>query len=119
MQEVAPAQNATQNGRWSGGMSKAQRQVVCHGVSDTPRGLQPSGFSVHPPSQRRESPKALSAPLNVLGRVQIAVQDEAAVGADMRAHGQTLVYSCTAPAALLRGIRRVDRFHRRTILAAF
>jgi glycosyltransferase involved in cell wall biosynthesis len=31
-------------------------------LPDTPQGLQPHGFSVHPPSQRRESPQALSAP---------------------------------------------------------
>jgi hypothetical protein len=30
--------------------------------TDTPHALQGSGFSVHPPSQRRESPTALSAP---------------------------------------------------------
>jgi hypothetical protein len=65
--------------------------------TDTPHALQPDGFSVHPlrhrrhPRHRRESPKALSAPLNSLGRVQIPIEDETAGCTDMRANAQGLL----------------------------
>ena len=44
--------------------SASDRKVTrtCAGTSDTPQGLQPHGFSVHPRRHPRESPKALSAP---------------------------------------------------------
>src|SRR5262249_12915844 len=79
--------------------------------SDTPRGLKPHGFSVQRPSHRRDSPKALSAPLDVSRRVFIAVQDKAAVGADMGTHREHLLAAFPAPAALLAGVCRVDCFH--------
>src|SRR5262249_23697836 len=45
------------------------------------------------------------------GRVRIAVQHEAADGADRRAHGPALGSPRAAPAALLHGRRRGDRCH--------
>src|SRR5215472_1615117 len=45
------------------------------------------------------------------GSIVVAVQHQPAVRADMRAHGQTLVHPCATAAAVLRRIRRVDRFH--------
>src|SRR5262249_8262956 len=59
--------------------------------SDTPQGLKPHGFSVHPPSPRRASPKALSEPLDISGRVLVAVQDESAGGTDVDAYAQGLL----------------------------
>jgi hypothetical protein len=51
---------------WSGCTARAISSRQCFRTGrrfpDTPQGLQPDGFSVHPPSHRRESPKALSAP---------------------------------------------------------
>src|SRR5258708_11740655 len=79
--------------------------------SDPPHALKGGGFSVHCPSQRRDSPKALSAPLNVSRRILIAVHNQPTVGADMGTHAETLVYAFPTPTAILAGIRRVDRFH--------
>src|SRR5258708_30889403 len=79
--------------------------------SDTPHALKGGGFSVHCPSQRRDSPKALSAPLNVSRRILIAVHNQPTLGADMSTHAETLVYAFPTPTAILAGIRRVDRFH--------
>jgi len=79
--------------------------------TDTPPGLKPHGFSVHPRRHPRESPQALSEPEHVLGCVLVAVQDKAAVGANRRAHTQALLDALAAPAALLRGVRWGDRFH--------
>src|SRR5258707_1996941 len=78
---------------------------------DTPHGLQPGGFSVHHPRQRRDSPKALSAPLDVSGRVLIAVQHQSAVCTDMGAHREALLDTLPTAATVLRGIRRMDCFH--------
>src|SRR5262252_7782454 len=41
--------------------------------ADTPHGLQPDGFLVQRPRQRRDSPQALSKPENGSGRVLVAV----------------------------------------------
>src|SRR5260221_498972 len=78
---------------------------------DTPHGLKPGGFSVHHPRHRRDSPKALSAPLDVSGRVLIAVQDQSAVRTDMGAHREALLDTLPTAATVLRGIRRMDCFH--------
>ncbi len=56
--------------------------------TDTPHGLTPDGFSVQRPGQRRDSPQALSAPVDVSRRVLIAVHHQSAGGADMGAHGE-------------------------------
>src|SRR5260370_2153432 len=80
-------------------------------LTDTPQGLKPYGFSVHRPSHRRDSPKALSAPLNISGRVLIAVHHQSAVGADMGAHAKALLCALTAAATVLARIRRRHRFH--------
>src|SRR5215470_10868214 len=79
--------------------------------SDTPLALKGGGFSVQRPSHRRDSPKALSAPLDVSGRILIPVEDESAVGADMRADGERFLHALPTAATVLRGIRRIDRFH--------
>ena len=57
-----------------------QRSVteVKGSVADAPHALQGDGFSVHPRRQPRESPQALTAPVNGSCRIQIAVQHEAA-----------------------------------------
>src|SRR5260221_2847785 len=52
---------------------------------DTPPGLQPHGFSVHPRRYPRESPQGLPGPLNVPGRVFVSIEDEAAGRADVGA----------------------------------
>ena len=70
--------------------------LAMEGLADTPHGLKPDGFSVHRPRQRRDSPKALSAPLDISCRVLVAVQHETAVPTDMRANGQALLYPCAA-----------------------
>jgi putative transposase len=64
---------------------KAIAQVTCS------PSLKGRGFSVPPRRHPHESPKALPAPLDVLGRVQIAVQDQAAVRTDVGTHRQALV----------------------------
>src|SRR5258707_9512252 len=79
--------------------------------ADTPHGLKPDGFSVHRPSQRRDSPKALSAPLDVSGCVLIAVHNQPTVGADMGTHAEALVYAFPTAATVLTGVRWIDRFH--------
>jgi hypothetical protein len=77
----------------------------------TPYGLKPDVFSVHCPSYCRDSPKALPAPLDVSGRVLVAVQDEPAVGADMGADRETLLDPFPAATTVLGRIRRRDGFH--------
>src|SRR5260221_12241584 len=79
-------------------------------MADTPLALKGGGFSVHRPSQRQDSPKALSAPLDVSGRVLVAVEDQSAVRADVRAHRERLVDALPTPATVLRSERRTDRF---------
>src|SRR5260370_18641997 len=79
--------------------------------SDTPHALKGGGFSVHCPSQRRDSPKALSAPVNVSRRILIAVHNQPTVGADMGTHAETLLYAFPTAATVLTGVRRIDRFH--------
>src|SRR5258708_31902276 len=79
--------------------------------TDTPHGLKPDGFSVHCPRQRRDSPQALSAPLNVSGRILIAVHHQPTVGADMGPHAETLVDAFPTAATVLTGVRWIDRFH--------
>jgi protein-L-isoaspartate O-methyltransferase len=59
--------------------------TVC--LADTPHGLKPGGFSVHCPNHRRDSPKALPAPLHGSGGVLISVQAHATFRARMPAHG--------------------------------
>ena len=44
--------------------------------ADTPHALKGDGFSVRRPSYCRDSPKALPEPLDVSGRVLVAVQDQ-------------------------------------------
>src|SRR5260370_16834638 len=69
--------------------------------SDTPPGLKPHGFSVHCPSHRRDSPKALSEPLDISGRVLIAVHNQSAVCADMGAHAKAFLYALPAAPTFL------------------
>src|SRR5260221_13479596 len=80
-------------------------------MADTPPALKGGGFSVHRPSQRQDSPKALSAPLDVSGRVLVAVEYQSAVRADVRAHRERLVDALPTPATVLRSERPTDRFH--------
>src|SRR5262249_41014396 len=54
------------------------RESVAH-YPDTPLRLKPSGFSVQRPSHCRDSPQALFAPENVLGRVLNTIQHASAV----------------------------------------
>src|SRR5262245_61466296 len=79
--------------------------------TDTPLGLKPSGFSVHPRRHSHESPKALSAPEDILGRILIAVQHQSTVGAYVGAQAQRLSNTRTAPAAILGRICRIHRLH--------
>jgi hypothetical protein len=74
---VEPRQHILQDMRVHGGVV---REVTCS------PSLKGRGFSVHRPRQRRDSPKALSAPLDISGRVLVAVQDQSAVRTDMGAH---------------------------------
>src|SRR5260370_696080 len=87
----------------------ARRSAVS--TPDTPPGLKPHGFSVHRPHQRRDSPKALSAPLDVSRRVLVAVQNQPAVRTDVGAHRERLVDALPTARTILRGIRRRNRFH--------
>jgi hypothetical protein len=91
------------------GPTRERRQL--RAPSDTPQGLKPHGFSVHPPSHRRESPKALSKPVDVQRCVPIAVHNESTVRADVCANAQTLVDALATSAAVLRGVRWRHRFH--------
>src|SRR5712691_4464617 len=88
---------------------------MCRGWSrhetDTPHGLKPDGFSVHRVRQRQDSPQALSAPVNVSGRILIAVHNQPTVGADVGTHAETLVYAFPTAATVLTGVRWIDRFH--------
>ena len=111
---IAPLTSNTvhnQDTRRQQGWRDQERQRHEVDAADTPQGLQPHGFSVHRRRHPRDSPKALSAPENVAGRVRVAVQHEAAVRADMGAHRQALRDALAAPAAILRGIRWIHRFH--------
>ena len=66
------------------------------------------------PRQRRDSPKALSAPLDVSGRVLISIEDESTVGADVRAYGERLreaLATLATAAPVLRRAGWMDRFH--------
>src|SRR5260221_13041065 len=78
---------------------------------DTPHGLKPGGFSVHHPRQRRDSPKALSAPLDISGHVLIAVQYQSAGRTDMGAHPEALLDTRPPAATVLRGLGRADSYH--------
>ena len=78
---------------------------------DTPHGLQPDGFSVQRPRHRRDSPKALSAPVDVAGRVLLSIEDESTVGADGRAYGERLREALATAAPVLRRAGWMDRFH--------
>src|SRR5260221_2361401 len=80
-------------------------------LSDTPHGLQPDGFSVQRPRHRRDSPKALSAPLDVSGRVLISIEDASTGGADVRAYGERLRDALATAATVLRSAGWRDRFH--------
>ena len=73
-----------------------RERVRADRYADTPPGLKPHGFSVHPRSLRHGSPKALPAPLDILRRVLISIEDEAAGRADVRANGKALVHPFTA-----------------------
>src|SRR5260221_14493595 len=73
--------------------------------------LKARGFSVRPRRHPRESPKGLPGPLNIAGRVLVAVQHQSTGGADVGAHAQTLGHTFPTATTILRGIRRVDHFH--------
>src|SRR5262249_35093560 len=70
--------------------------------SDTPHRLKAGRFSVHPGRHPLESPKALPAPLNVSGRVLIAVEHQPTGGADVGAHAQALLDARPAATTVLR-----------------
>src|SRR5262249_18761319 len=57
----------------------------------------------------RESPKGLPGPLEVPGRVLVAVQEEAAGRAEMGTHAQALGHPLATAAAVLAGVLRGDR----------
>src|SRR5262249_58724542 len=82
--------------------------VRCIG-SDTPLALKGGGCSVQRPSQRRDSPTALSAPVDGSGRMLLPVAEEAAGGADLRADGERVLHALPTAATVLRGRRRMDR----------
>src|SRR6516225_1066244 len=73
--------------------------------------LKGRGFSVHPRRHPSESPKGLPGPLNVSGRVLVAVQDQPAGGTDMGTYAQALTNERPTPATLLAGVGRVHRDH--------
>jgi hypothetical protein len=60
-------------------------------MTDTPRGLQPGEFSVHRPSQRWDSPKALPAPVHVSGGMVVPVELRPSVRAGAPADAQAFV----------------------------
>src|SRR5260370_30155175 len=83
---------------------------TAHAVTCSPS-LKGRGFSVHCPHQRRDSPKGLPGPLNIPGRVLVAVQHQPAVRADVGTHTEALLLAFAAPATVLRGERRRHHFH--------
>src|SRR5258706_16218079 len=80
--------------------------------------LKGRGFSVQRPSHRRDSPKGLPGPLDISGRILVAVQHQPTGGTDMGAHRERLIdplpTECSIRAdsgAILGGERRRYRFH--------
>src|SRR5215469_614768 len=67
--------------------------------------LQGRGFSVRPRRDPRESLTGLPGPVKVSGRVLIAVQDEAAVRADVGTYRETFRHALATAAAILAGER--------------
>jgi hypothetical protein len=96
--------------------------ICCYektGFPDTPLGLKPSGFSVPPRRHPRESPKGLPRPLNGHRRVLVAVHDQPAGGADMRAHAQALAHVLATPTAVLGRVRWRYGVHARASVCCF
>jgi hypothetical protein len=75
------------------------------------------GFSVRHGNQCCRSLKALSEPLNVSGRVLIAVHDEPTGGADMGTHREALLHPFPTAATVLAGIGRF--YHDNSLPGAF
>src|SRR5258708_27608610 len=73
--------------------------------------LKGRGFSVQYRSYCHGSLPGLPGPLDVSGRVRIAVQDQPTGGADMGAHGERLLYPFATAATVLAGIGGVPPNH--------
>jgi len=71
---------------------------------DTPPGINPHGFSLHPRSLRHESTKGLTGPKHVSSRVFLAVYDPATGRAEVGANRYGLLDSLTTSTALLSGV---------------
>jgi hypothetical protein len=108
---TAPASAAPASGHFVRSRGEWQRDA------DTPLGLKLSGFSVQRPNHRRDSPMALSAPLNVSGCVLIAVRNIPTPGTYMGPHRERFVdpFPTDGPVwldigTLLGGVSRRHRF---------
>src|SRR5258706_11153817 len=73
--------------------------------------LKGRGFSVHRRDYCPDSPKGLSGPLDISGRVLVAVQHQPTGVADMDTNGERFFHPFATPAAILRGERRRNRHH--------
>src|SRR5215831_2664683 len=75
-------------------LASAQRTGATPVFLTLRRSLKSGGFSVQRRRHPRDSSKGLPGPLDVAGRVLVAVQDEAAVPADVGTHREALVDAC-------------------------
>src|SRR5258707_3344557 len=108
--ELAPAGSDT-------AMCGAHNARKLHRVTCSPS-LKGRGFSVQGPSHGRDSPKGLPGPLDISGRILVAVHRQPTGGTDMGAHRERLIdplpTDCSIRAdigAILGGERRRYRFH--------
>src|SRR5215471_19095735 len=62
-------------------------------------------------SLRHDSPKGLPGPLDVSGRMLVAVQHQSTAWADMGAHRETRAHALPTARTVLGGVRRRDGFH--------
>src|SRR5215831_3633084 len=62
------------------------------------------GFSVHPRRHPRESPKGLPGPLDVPGRVLVAVEHQPTARTDVGAHAQALAHALPTARTVLAGV---------------
>src|SRR5215469_7788001 len=69
-----------------------------------------TGSRFNPAAAAASPGKALPEPLDVSCRVLVAVQDEPAMGADVRTDGEALLYPFPTAAAVLAGVRWRDRY---------